>query len=131
MLYALLCHHDENAVFSWTQEEDDAVMNRLGEVHDRLARAGKMGPSLRLQATKTAAIVRRDEAMVVDGPFAETKEALLGFYVLDCESQEEAIGIARDLQRANPGATYEVRPVRLFVPGVPEATDPYIGVTAT
>jgi hypothetical protein len=131
MLYALLCYNDEDAVFSWTQEQDDAVMGRLGLVHERLAKAGKMGPSLRLQPTSAAVIVRQGEPMVIDGPYAETKEALLGFYVLDCENQEEAVGIARELGRANPGAVYELRPVRLFVPGVAEATDPYIGVTVT
>jgi hypothetical protein len=54
---------------------------------------------------------------VVDGPFAETKEALLGFYLVECQSQDEAMGIAKDLEKANPGVgAYEVRPVRYFLP---------------
>ena len=44
MLYAILCYNDEDVVCSWTKEEDDAVMARLGVVQDRLAKAGKLGP---------------------------------------------------------------------------------------
>jgi hypothetical protein len=56
--------------------------------------------------------------VVVDGPFAETKEQLLGFYVVDCKSDEAAIEAARDLHRVNPSAVYEIRPVKLYLPGV-------------
>ena len=52
--------------------------------------------------------------MVIDGPFAETKEQLLGFYVVDCEDLEEALESARDLGRANPGGSYEIRPLLVF-----------------
>ena len=45
------------------------------------------------------------------------KEQLLGLYVLNCADEEEAIGIARDLRRANPTAVYEIRPIRLYLPG--------------
>ena len=51
--------------------------------------------------------------MVLDGPFAETKEQLLGFYVVDCDSLEEALDFARDLAKANPGGAYEMRPDRV------------------
>jgi hypothetical protein len=55
---------------------------------------------------------------VTDGPFTESKEQLLGFYVLDCADRDAAIAAARDLRRVNPGAIYEIRPVRLYRPGV-------------
>jgi hypothetical protein len=54
---------------------------------------------------------------VLDGPFAETKEQLLGFYVVDCKNLDEALDVARDLGAANPGGAYEIRPVGLFTPG--------------
>ena len=57
--------------------------------------------------------------MVIDGPFAETKEHLLGFYVVECATLEDAVTAARDLRGANPTAIYEVRPVSLYIPGVP------------
>ncbi len=119
MLYAMLCYNDEDAVFSWSKAEDDAVMARLGEVRERLVAAKKLGPSLRLMPTTTAVTLRKDAdpPLVLDGPFAETKEQLLGFFVVDCESLDEAIAIGRDLAKGNPGGAYEIRPVKVFVPG--------------
>jgi hypothetical protein len=119
MLYAILCYNDEDAVYSWTKEEDDAVMAKLDVVHQKLARQGKLGPAARLLPTTAATTVRKDREppLVIDGPFAETKEQLLGFYVLDCSALEEALEITRELARANPGGAYEVRPIRLFLPG--------------
>jgi hypothetical protein len=119
MLYAFLCYNDESAVFSWSKEQDDAVMARLDVVHQKLAKAGKLGPAVRLMPTTAATSVRKDQEppLVTDGPFAETKEQLLGFYVIDCTALEEAVEIAREFARANPGGVYEIRPVRLFLPG--------------
>ena len=118
MLYALLCYNSEDVVFSWSQAEDDAVMARLSKVHDRLVADGKLGPSGRLMATTTAATLRKsDPPLVIDGPFAETKEQLLGFYVIDVANLDEALAIARQLGEANPGGSYEIRPFRLFLPG--------------
>jgi hypothetical protein len=118
MLYTLLCYNSEDVVFSWSQEEDDAVMARLAQVHGKLQQAGKLGPALRLMATTTAATLRKsDPPVVIDGPFAETKEQLLGFYVVDVENLDEALAIAKDLGEANPGGSYEIRPVRVFLPG--------------
>lgn len=119
MHYAILCYHDEKVVCSWSQEEDDAVMARLGVIHDRLVREGKLGPSARLLPTTAATTLRkdRDPPLVLDGPFAETKEQLLGFYIIACETLDEVLGIAGELARANPGGAYEIRPVDLLKPG--------------
>jgi hypothetical protein len=54
---------------------------------------------------------------VVDGPFAETKEQFLGFYVIDVADMDQALDVARQLGEANPGGAYEVRPMRLYLPG--------------
>lgn len=123
MQYAILCYHDENVVCSWTQDQDDAVMSKLAVVHDKIAKAGKLGPVARLLPTTAATTLRkdRDPPLVIDGPFAETKEQLLGFYVVDCESLEEALEITRELGRANPGGAYEIRPIGLFMPGTATA----------
>jgi hypothetical protein len=75
-----------------------------------------MGPAARLGPTVKAQTVRG--GAVTDGPFSETKEVLLGFYVLDCATQAEAEQAAKDLQAANPYAVYEVRPIPLYLPGV-------------
>ncbi|HUZ14216.1 MAG TPA: YciI family protein [Caulobacteraceae bacterium] len=120
MLYAFLCYNDEDAVFSWSQEEDDAVMAGLDKVHQGLVAKRKFGPAVRLMPTTAATTLRKDSdtPLVLDGPYAETKEQLLGFYVIDCEDLDEALGVARDLAKANPGGAYEIRPLRLFLPGV-------------
>jgi len=118
MLYALLCYNDEDVVWSWTKEEDDAVMGRLAVVHERLAKAGKLGPSLRLLPTTAATTLRKNQEppLVIDGPFAETKEQLLGFYVIDVADLDAALDVARELAAANPGGAYEIRPVALYLP---------------
>jgi hypothetical protein len=119
MLYAILCYNDEAAVGAWSKAEDDACMERLGKVQERLAEQGRLGPVARLLPTTAATTLRKGkENIVLDGPFAETKEQLLGFYVIDCDDLEQAIGVARDLAVANPGlGSYEIRPLRLYRPG--------------
>jgi hypothetical protein len=118
MLYAILCYNDEDVVWSWSQEEDKAVMDRLFAVNERLTKAGKMGASLRLLPTTAATTLRKtqDPPLVIDGPFAETKEQLLGFYIIDVADLEDALDVARELASANPGGAYEIRPIAVFNP---------------
>lgn len=118
MHYAILCYNDEDVVWSWSKQEDEAVMARLKAIQERLTKAGKMGPSLRLLPTTSATTLRKTQEppLVIDGPFAETKEQLLGFYVVEVANLEEALGIARDLAAANPGGAYELRPVAAYNP---------------
>jgi hypothetical protein len=119
MQYAILCYHDENVVCAWSKEEDAAVMEKLSVVHEKIARQGKLGPVVRLLPTTAATTLRKDSdpPLVLDGPFAETKEQLLGFYIVDADNLEGALGIARDLAAVNPGGAYEVRPVGLYKDG--------------
>jgi hypothetical protein len=118
MLYAILCYNDEDAVGSWTREQDAAVMQKLSVVQDRLARQGRLGPVARLLPTTSATTLRKENPpVVIDGPFAETKEQLLGFYIVDCGNLDEALAVARDLGEANPGGAYEIRPVGLLNEG--------------
>jgi hypothetical protein len=116
MQYAILCYHSEDVVCSWTKEEDDAVMAKLAVVQDRLVKEGRLGPVARLMPTTAATTLRKDREppLVLDGPFAETKEQLLGFYIVDCETLDDALGIAKELGQANPGGSYEIRPVAHF-----------------
>jgi len=116
MLYALLCYNDEDMVWSWTAEQDAAVMGKIRTVQERLIGEGKLGPSLRLLPTTSATTVRKTggEPLVIDGPYAETKEQLLGFYILDVADLEEALAITRELGEANPTSSYEIRPVALY-----------------
>jgi hypothetical protein len=116
MQYAILCYHDEGHVWSWSKEEEAAVMGRLAEVRASLAARGKLGASLRLMPTGAATTLRKsqDPPLVIDGPFAETKEQLLGFYLIDADDLEDALSVARELAKANPGGAYEIRPIALY-----------------
>jgi hypothetical protein len=122
MLYAILCYHDEDFVGSWSREQDAAVMEKLAVVHGKLKKEGRLGPVARLLPTTAATTLRKENPpVVIDGPYAETKEQLLGFYLVDCENLDAAVEVARDLGEANPGGAYEIRPVGVFLPGGSEA----------
>jgi hypothetical protein len=118
MLYAILAYHVEGAIVALTPDEDAALMNHLIEINGRLTREGKLGPVARLDFTDSALTLRgTSNAPVMDGPFAETKEQLLGLYVVDCASHEEAVAIAREFKAVNSTAIYEIRPIRYYDPG--------------
>jgi hypothetical protein len=118
MLYAILCYHSEDVVGGWTKEQDAAVMARLAVVRRKLTEEGRLGPVARLMPTTAATTLRKGrEQVVIDGPFAETKEQLLGFYVVECKDLEHALDTARELAKANDtGGAYEIRPVALYHP---------------
>jgi hypothetical protein len=118
MLYAILAYHVEADVMSWTPAEDAGVVDKLMKARERVNRNGRLGPAARLGATGKARTLRGPgNGVVIDGPFAETKEQLLGFHVLDCADDNAAIEAARELRRANPSAVYEIRPIIIYVPG--------------
>lgn len=119
MLYAILCYDSEEVVSAWSKAQDEAVMAKLGVVQEKLSAQGRLGPVARLMPTTAATTIRKGDApLIIDGPFAETKEQLLGFYVVDCASLDEAIETARDLARASSSAgAFELRPLSYFRPG--------------
>ena len=119
MMYAVLCYNNEEMVCGWSKEQDDAVMADLSKVHDKWEKAGKLKPAIRLLPTSAATTLHKQKDLVIDGPFAETKETLLGFYIIDVGGLEEGLEFARDLARANPGGAYELRPIHLYIPGAP------------
>ncbi|MCP3477598.1 YciI family protein [Bradyrhizobium sp. CCGUVB1N3] len=117
MLYAILAYHVEREVMSWTKDEDAAVMTGLRAVQAPLKAKGHFGPAARLDETRKARTLRGPgTGVVLDGPFAETKEQLLGFYIMEFSDEAGAIAAARELRKANPGAVYEIRPIKLFLP---------------
>jgi hypothetical protein len=129
MLYSILCYESEALAAGRTKQEDDALMARLGGVLQKLKAEGTLGPVARLMPTTTATHIRsgKESPAVIDGPFAETKEQLLGFYLVDCPTLEEAITAAKLLGREKSHGTLEIRPVAVFnplgapTPGFPKA----------
>lgn len=117
MLYAILAYHEESEVLSWTPEKDAAVVAKVIEVQEPLRANGHLGPAARLDDTQKARTIRGPGAgMVLDGPFAETKEQLLGFHLVEFDTDDEMIAAVRRLRQVNPTAVYEIRPVKLYVP---------------
>ena len=119
MLYAIFCYDNEAVTCAWSKDKDAEVMASLGKVQDKLRAQKRLGPVARLMPTTAATTVRKGkEPLVLDGPFAETKEQLLGFYVVECASLEQALETAHELARASGSAgAFEIRPLRVFMPG--------------
>jgi len=117
MKYAILCYDSEAAVEAWSKEKDDQVMSQLVGVCDKLAAEKRLGPVARLGPTRAAKTVRKGkEAILMDGPFAETKEQLLGFYVVECETPEAALTVARELAAASgSNGAFEIRPLKFYM----------------
>jgi hypothetical protein len=120
MLYAILCYDSEEAITAWTKAQDEEAMTKLSAVQDRWEKEGRLGPVARLASTRSAQTLRKGRSTVVmDGPFAETKEQLLGFFVVDCASVDEAVEAAKELGVASSSnGAYEIRPLSFFRPGV-------------
>lgn len=92
---------------------------RPARVHHRLTEEGLLGLAARLGPTNKASTLRGPAGLVVDGPFAETKEQLLGFYTIDCgRDRRPLLRLRAELRRVNPSAVYEIRPVIRYLPGV-------------
>ena len=122
MRYAIFCYQAEGEVCAMSQAQDDAMMTALAAAKVQVRSKSKFGPSARLMPTTAATTAREGPNMVVlDGPFAETKEQLLGFYVIECATLNEAIDAARVLAapRAAAGLSgaLEIRPIHYFEPG--------------
>jgi hypothetical protein len=112
MRYMLLICSDESAVGSLSPEEGSAMLAEYGTFMEEMNRRGVLQGGERLRPTTDATTVRvRDgEVLTSDGPFAETKEQVGGFYIVDCKDLDEAIEIGSKIPAARMG-TIEVRPI--------------------
>ena len=112
MEYMLLIYGSERAWQSVSEEDLNALYAEYGKLTDDLREQGKLISSNELQPTSTATSVRvRDgETLVTDGPFADTKEVLGGYYLIEAESLDEALEWATRIPNARDGVI-EVRPV--------------------
>lgn len=115
MKYLLMIYSDENVDAMKTPAEMDKIMHDYWvftqEVKDRKVYIG--GDALTPTSTATTVRVRNGKTMTTDGPFAETKEQLAGYYLLDCANLDEAIELAAKIPHAAEGSI-EVRPIMVF-----------------
>ena len=121
MRFMVLIKADKNSEAGAMPGEQ--LLADMGRFNEELVKAGVMLAGEGLQPSSKGARVRfrGKERIVTDGPFAETKEQLLGFYVVDCKDLEEVLEIAKELGRANPGGSYEIRPIAVLFPGTAPA----------
>ena len=119
MQYMLLIYDDEQAWANFGEAERGAIFGEYGAYTEGLQKSGAFvaGDALQPSSSATSVRVRDGQQLVTDGPFAETKEQLGGYYVVEAESIDEAIAHAAKIPSARYG-TIEVRPVMVFE-GVP------------
>ena len=117
MKYACLVYLTESEISSLSQSDWDSLNNECIALGETLVASGRSlgGEALEPTHTATTVRVRNGKVSAVDGPFAETKEQLAGFYELDARDMNEAIQVASKIPPARFGSI-EIRPVRQLVP---------------
>lgn len=120
MRYMLLIYSNEKSMEARSQEEQARIAAGHRAVMEETGRRGVLKAAEPLEPTRKATTVRKEDGKVFvsDGPFAETKEQLAGYYILDCEDLDEALEWAAKIPTACAGGTgcVEVRPIRSLVP---------------
>lgn len=115
MRYLCLIYADEEADANMSEAEMGAIMEAYGKYTEELQAAGAMlaGEALQPISTATTVQVRNGGTLTTDGPFAETKEQLGGFYMIEAKDLDEAIAWAAKIPSATVGSI-EVRPIMEF-----------------
>jgi hypothetical protein len=113
MQYLLLCCFEEKRWNAIPESQRDAIMRDYGALLDSLHKSGHHLTTGKLQPTATATTVRgrSGKPVVTDGPYAETKEQLGGYHLVDCKDLDEAISIAERIPTIPYGGAVEVRPL--------------------
>jgi hypothetical protein len=112
MRYLLLIAGDEAAQNALSESEDDAMFAEYGEWMKTMAERGILqgGERLRPSADATTVRLRNGEVLATDGPFAETKEQLAGYFLVECKDLDDALEVASRIPGARTGSI-EVRPI--------------------
>ena len=115
MKYLCLIYDEEKKLASMSEAESGAFMGEYGEFTEGIRKSGHYlaGEALEPVATASCVRVRNGKVSTTDGPFAETREQLGGFYMVEARDLNEAIQIASRIPSAKIG-TIEVRPVMVF-----------------
>jgi hypothetical protein len=113
MQYLLMIHNDEREWAALSEDEQSAVREEYGRFARRARESGKLVGGDELQPTDRATTVRVQdgETVLADGPYAETKEALGGYFLVEADSIDEAVELAKQLPAPRTRGGVEVRPV--------------------
>jgi hypothetical protein len=116
MLYAILIYGSEDHYAALSAAQETELMQRHAALRQELAADERLGPVMRLKANGGRTVRRyKDRAFITDGPYAETKEQLMGIYVIDCASFQEAVDATAQLDFET--GVFEIRPLDTFEPG--------------
>ena len=112
----LMCCFNEKAWAALADGEKDRIMREYGALIQSLAERGQLRGGGQLRSTSSATTVRmkNGKPILTDGPFAETKEQLGGYHLVDCKNLDEALSIARRIPTLPAGGAIEVRPFESF-----------------
>ena len=112
MNYLLLIYDNEAESQAMSEASNNALLQEYGEFTKSIIQAGQFKAADRLRPVSTASTVRirNGKTMITDGPFAETREQLGGYYLVDAKDLDEAIAIAARIPSARLGSI-EVRPI--------------------
>jgi hypothetical protein len=115
MKYLCLIYNDEREMGTMPRPDGEKMMAEYSDFTESIKKSGhyKGGDALQPTATATTVRVRQNKVSTTDGPFAETKEQLGGFYMIDAKDLNDAISVASRIPGARTGSV-EVRPVRVF-----------------
>jgi hypothetical protein len=113
MQYMLMCYFDEKRWNALPDAQRDSIMRKYAEFTQGVIDSGHFRAAGKLQPTATTTTVREKNghSVITDGPFAETKEQLGGYHIVECKDLDEAISLARRIPTLPAGGTIEVRPM--------------------
>lgn len=113
MQYLLMCCFDEKQWERLPDDQRDKIMREYGELVQSLVNSGHHRAGAQLHSSTMATTLRGDNGKVsiIDGPFAETKEQLGGYHLIECKDLDEAISIAKRIPTIPYGGVVEVRPL--------------------
>jgi len=112
----LMCCFDEKAWTKLPDEDRESIMREYGELMQSLAKHGHLRGSGKLRSSSSATTVRmkNGKPILTDGPFAETREQLGGYHLVECHDLDEALSIATRIPTLPAGGAIEVRPLEPF-----------------
>lgn len=113
MQYILMCCFDETRWEQMPEAQKDKVMQEYHEFLQSIVKSGHFRGGAKLQSTSSSTTVREEHGklLTIDGPFAETKEQLGGYHLIECRNLDEALAIAKRIPTLRVGGAIEVRPV--------------------
>jgi hypothetical protein len=120
MQYLLMIYDDEQAFAALPEAQRAKILTDYRDFTQSIVQSGHFRAGAQLQPSGTATVLREPggKRAITDGPYAETREQLAGYYLVECENLDQALGLAGRIPSVRIGGAIEVRPL-VPTPGVP------------